>query len=308
MFRFKKKQEVLDICGTKVGGQPGRYPTVLAGTIFYNKHSIIKEDKKGIFDKKKAEELLFSQEENSDKSKNPCIVHVYASTSTAIEKYIDFVSETTQTPFIVDSSDMDTRSHAARYVEEIGVNDRVIYNSINMSIQKQEKEILKDSNVDTSIVLAYNAKDNSISGKIDILNNGASLLDSGLFDIAKECNINKCLIDTGMTTLGQGAGNALRATLVLKSLYGLPTGNGIHNAISSWPWLKKTYSKEVRKAVDTATAALEIGGAADFVLYGPIGYSDYIFPIAAMADSFMAEASKDIGQVPIDEHPFNVLL
>ena len=34
MFKFEKKQEVFDIYGVKIGGQPGEYPTVLAGTIF----------------------------------------------------------------------------------------------------------------------------------------------------------------------------------------------------------------------------------------------------------------------------------
>ena len=34
MFRFDKEQLVVDIAGVKMGGQPGEYPTVLAGTIF----------------------------------------------------------------------------------------------------------------------------------------------------------------------------------------------------------------------------------------------------------------------------------
>ena len=51
MFKFEKKQEVFDIYGVKVGGQPGEYPTVLAGTIFYAGHNIISDENKGIFDK-----------------------------------------------------------------------------------------------------------------------------------------------------------------------------------------------------------------------------------------------------------------
>ena len=42
MFRFDKEQIVIDVAGVKVGGQPGEYPTVLAGTIFYGGHKIIK--------------------------------------------------------------------------------------------------------------------------------------------------------------------------------------------------------------------------------------------------------------------------
>ena len=41
MFRFDKEQVVFDFAGVKMGGQPGEYPTVLAGTIFYGGHNII---------------------------------------------------------------------------------------------------------------------------------------------------------------------------------------------------------------------------------------------------------------------------
>jgi len=45
MFRFDKEQTVLDIAGVKCGGQPGEYPTVIAGTIFYGGHKIIEDEK-----------------------------------------------------------------------------------------------------------------------------------------------------------------------------------------------------------------------------------------------------------------------
>ena len=38
MFKFQKEQEIVNIAGVKIGGQPGELPTVLAGTIFYDKH------------------------------------------------------------------------------------------------------------------------------------------------------------------------------------------------------------------------------------------------------------------------------
>ena len=44
MFRFEKEQLVVDIAGVKMGGQPGEYPTVLAGTIFYGGHNIISDE------------------------------------------------------------------------------------------------------------------------------------------------------------------------------------------------------------------------------------------------------------------------
>ena len=35
MFSFTKEQDILDISGIKIGGQPGLYPTVLFGGLFF---------------------------------------------------------------------------------------------------------------------------------------------------------------------------------------------------------------------------------------------------------------------------------
>ena len=56
MFKFDKKQEVFDINGVKLGGQPGQYPTVLVGSMFYNRHNIVSDEDKGTFDKAKADD------------------------------------------------------------------------------------------------------------------------------------------------------------------------------------------------------------------------------------------------------------
>ena len=77
MFRFDKEQLVIDIAGVKMGGQPGEYPTVLAGTIFYGGHNIISDEKEGIFDKDAAEERIKTMEEMSDVTGNPCVVQTF---------------------------------------------------------------------------------------------------------------------------------------------------------------------------------------------------------------------------------------
>ena len=100
MFRFDKEQIVLDVAGLKVGGQPGEYPTVLAGTIFYGGHKIIEDEKAGVFDKEKAEGLIKIQEEMSDVTGNPHIVHTFGQTPEALVKYLEFVGEATDCTFL----------------------------------------------------------------------------------------------------------------------------------------------------------------------------------------------------------------
>ena len=62
LFKFKKKQQIFEIGGIKVGGQPGELPTVLVGSIFHEGHKIVKDKKLGLFNKKKAKKLINIQD------------------------------------------------------------------------------------------------------------------------------------------------------------------------------------------------------------------------------------------------------
>jgi len=91
MFRFDKEQLVVDVAGVKLGGQPGEYPTVLCGTIFYGGHKIISDEKEGIFDKDAAEERIKTMEEFSDITGNPCVIQTFGATPEAMVKYLDLL-------------------------------------------------------------------------------------------------------------------------------------------------------------------------------------------------------------------------
>lgn len=131
MFKFQKEQEIANIAGIKVGGQPGELPTVLAGTIFYNRHEIVEDAAKGLFDRDAAEKLVNLQESGSDTTGNPHMVHIFGTTAESITRYIDFIAEVSDSPFLIDSPEGPVRAHAAGYVSEIGLADRAVYNSID---------------------------------------------------------------------------------------------------------------------------------------------------------------------------------
>lgn len=310
MFRFDKEQVVLDVAGLKVGGQPGEYPTVLAGTIFYGGHKIISDEKAGTFDKDKAEGLIKMQEEMADVTGNPHIVHTFGATPEALVKYLEFVGDTTDAPFFIDSTSGEARMAGAKYVTESGLADRGIYNSLNMSADEEELKVLTESDITSSIVLGFNPMEAGVEGKINIWDNGGSVLDKGLLDMAADCGIDKPFMDVAVTPLGQGAGPALRTSFAVKSKWGYPVGSGIHNVPSAWDWLRgyKKENKEVWPVSDIGSNLLQVAAGGDFVLMGPIENAKMAFTAVAMTDMFMAEAAKDIGTEPIETHPFNKLL
>ncbi|MCC7554292.1 MAG: tetrahydromethanopterin S-methyltransferase subunit H [Methanobacteriaceae archaeon] len=310
MFRFDKEQEVLDIAGVKIGGQPGEYPTVLAGTIFYGGHKIIDDELKGTFDKDKAEQLIKDLEEMADVTGNPCLIQTFGQTEDAMVKYLEFVGDISDYPFLIDSTSADAKVAGAKYADEVGLSDRGIYNSINMSAEQEELDAIKDSDISAAIVLGFNPMNATLDGKIGIWEHGDGAIDKGLIDLSLECGIDKFLMDTAITPLGQGAGIAVRTTFAEKSKWGYPVGSGIHNVPSAWDWLReyKKDNKEAFTVCDISSNIVQIMAGGDFVLFGPIENSKIAFPACAQADMFIAEAVKDIGTEPIETHPFNNLL
>lgn len=310
MFRFDKEQEVLDIAGVNIGGQPGEYPTVLAGTIFYGGHNIISDEKAGVFDKDAAEERIKTMEEMMDVTGNPCLVQVFGQTEEALVKYLEFVGDISDAPFLIDSTSGEARMAGAKYATEAGLSERAIYNSINMAAEAEEIEAVKESDISASIVLGFNPMNATVEGKIGIWEDGDGTIDQGLLQMSEECGITKPLMDTAVTPLGQGAGVAARTSFAVKSKWGLPVGSGIHNVPSAWDWLRE-YKKEHKEAwpvcdIGSNIVQQMVGG--DFVLFGPIENAKIAFPACAMADIFIAEAAKDMGTEPVEDHPINKMI
>ncbi len=307
MFRFGREQPIVNIADVKFGGQPGELPTVLCGTIFYQGHRIVQDEERGLFDRDRAAALVNRQSELSEETGNPAVLHIYASTGQAFERYLDFAEEIWNGPFIIDSADQAARLSAARLVSEQGYADKAIYNSISLATSGDEMEAVRNSEVDSAIILAYNPTDSSVDGSLNALETGASLKEKGLIDLARGLGIANMLIDPGVMPLGSGAGSALRFSVVAKARFGLPVGSGIHNAVSAWPWLKGR-EKQIKRCCDASAAAMQLLSAGDFLLYGPIENADFIFPVAAMADILVAEAVRDLEVWPVPEHPIHRLV
>ena len=222
MFKFEKEQSVWDFNGTKIGGQPGEYPTVLAASIFYNKHEVVLDDKTGKIDKEMAEALWNRCQVLSDTTGIPHFIQILAEYPEAFEKYISwFDSIDNKTAFLMDSSVPKALAHACKYVTDIGLAHRAIYNSINGSITPESIEALKNSDVDAAIVLAFNPADPSVAGREKVLvEGGVAGQVKGMLQIAEECGIKRPILDTAATPLGLGSGSAYREILACKAIHG----------------------------------------------------------------------------------------
>jgi tetrahydromethanopterin S-methyltransferase subunit H len=294
LWNFKSEQRTYQIGGVSIGGVPGQRPVVLVGTIFYHGHKLVKDENAGTFDEAAAEGLLKAQDEMSDKTGNPAMTDVAAASVPAMKKRLEFVADHTKAPIMIDSPSAETRAHGLSYAKELGIFDRVIYNSISPSGKPDELEAVQSSGVSSAVFLAYNMKDFSTAGRTSCIKE--------LLSKRHEFGIDKPLIDTCVLDL-PSLGQALRALFELKDELGYPVGCGALNAVALWRGLKTKMGEEAVKPCLASVNAASAAVGADFILYGPIDDAKVVFPAVAMVDAAFSQIPIEKGiRIPKD-HP-----
>ncbi|MEM2943838.1 MAG: hypothetical protein QXN93_02835 [Methanomassiliicoccales archaeon] len=296
MFKFQNEQKVFNIGGVNFGGQPGERRTVLIGSLFYPGHSIVKNRMHGEIDMVRLEEIISAHDEMMACTKCNAALMIYAETTDSMYSYIKLLPELTELPLFIDSPSSEVKLAGIRRAIETGLGDKVVYNTLSLGSSQGELEALAQMNVKSAMLLAFNPRNLGVKGKIYLLENGGGILSNGLIDIAKNYGIEKPLIDVAVMSFDQNAGSALRAIVVSKAKWGLPTGCAVHNAVESWSLLAKLKERDLRvyREVDTASPIIPIMAGADFVVYGPIEYYRSVFPIATFADELIRQAVQDI--------------
>ncbi|MEM4142847.1 MAG: hypothetical protein QW445_01730 [Candidatus Bathyarchaeia archaeon] len=296
MIKFNTEQKVYQIGNVKVGGQPGELPTFLIGSIFWLGQKMVQDANKGIFDAKEAEAIINKMETLRDLTGVPFALDVVGTTEEAFAKYIPFVADHTDAPIMLDAMSPKTRMAGAEIIKNAGLQDRCIYNSFYKGVSKVEAAKVKECGITASIVLADNPKDNSLEGKMQVLEEALAL--------AKEAGITKPLIDTAIPAFEPDMGTAVRAIPKIKEKYGHPTGLGTGNVVTTMGWVKAHVPKEFRLGTRTATNAIMQTLGANWLMFGPAEQSDYVFPAVAIVDTYIASAMGDLYIRPLHEqHP-----
>ncbi len=294
MFSFTKEQEILEISDTKIGGQPGMYPTVLFGGMFFKDEP----------DCETAEKYLNNMLDLSKRTGNPAIPDFFIRKEEYIEEITNLIERILpeKQPFSIDVTDPQVKVRVLECLHEKNLLSRTIYNSIHVGITDGEREALTKYTPEMAIIVAFNPKDKSPDGKIEVLENGAHITDIGLLDISKNLGIKKILIDTAALAPGDNTGAAIAAIPVIKEEYGLPTGCAIHNVVEKSKWLNDFES--ARKTVDASSNVNISLFGGDFAIFGPIGNADIVFPTVAWQDILISEYTENyFGISPDEYHP-----
>ncbi len=291
MFVFKKEQQSYDFGGVTIGGHPGENPTVLIGGLFFKGQPIVEETREGLFDKTLALEWINTATSMVEKTGHPFMIQAYGRTPIAMENHLSWLSEHFDGPIMFESTNAKARKRAIEFCDETGLNNRVIYNSINLSMKEEEKEALKNSSVNMAVVLGWSPRATSLPERMETI--------TEMIKLSKELGIEKILVDPGTMPVGAGYGLEHRTILAVKSELGLPTCLGPHNAPSAWRFIKEPGFDDESTHMATIIASTVASQvlATDSIMYGSMIRTKEVFAAVALISNAMATASAEANNV-----------
>jgi tetrahydromethanopterin S-methyltransferase subunit H len=284
VFVFKREQQAFDFGGVTIGGHPGENPTVLIGGLFFKGQSIMENTREGIFDKTTAKQWIDTGLSMVEKTGHPLVIQAYGRTPVAMEKHLSWLCDNFEGPFMFESTNAKARIRAIEYCDESGLSDKAIYNSVNLSMKDEEKDVLKNSSLDMGVVLGWSPRATSLPERMETINE--------VLTLAGTLGIEKVLVDPATMPVGAGYGLEYRTTLAIKSELGLPTCLGPHNAPSAWRFIRQPGFDDdatMKAALVASTVTAQLF-ATDSVMYGSMSHTKEIFTAVALIANAMASA------------------
>jgi len=298
MFTFQKEQRICQIGSWKVGGQPGDNPPLLVSSMFHKGDKLLENRKEGKFDRAKATDYIKRQEELSEQTGIPAITAMVANTAEEMKRYIDFFVSVSDKPFGIDMWVQEPRIASVKYVAELGLMDRLLYNSItpwDKDIPGQVSQ-LKELGVKHVVVQVYDELDPTPQGRLSSFRKMMEMIGMDTFA--------SVLVDTSVMNLPATSFSAV-ANRLIKEEFGLPAGLASSNGTFMWKSAREMWGSEGFSAMNTAAQAASIMLWSDLIFYGPQVTAPRIFP-AVVSTTLMLSTLvyQETGRLPSNpEHP-----
>lgn len=298
MFAFDKEQKVAEFAGVRFGGQPGENPPLLIGSMFQKGDKMLESRKGGKFDKAKATEYIKTMERLSEDTGVPGMVAMVANSAEEMKRYLDFYTSVTDMPFGVDIWVLKPRLESAEYVASLGLQDRLLYNSITPWSEDPEGEIerMRELGIKNVLLQVFDDQDQSAQGRITSL--------MALMDRIEDGGFTNVIVDTSVMNL-PALSFSLWANRYVKEQTGLPAGVATANGTYMWKTAREQWGREGFVGIDAGAHALSAALWSDFIFYGPMTGTERIFPAVATASTMLATlAYEETQKLPErEDHP-----
>jgi tetrahydromethanopterin S-methyltransferase subunit H len=297
MFESKTGQMIAEIGNMKIGGEPSEFPFVLVGSMFYQGHKILKDEKSGEFDKEKAEEQILNFLEFGDQTGIPIIIDVVGAYKEPLFKFCEFIAGKTEIPFLVDGLSDESRIYAIEKLIEIGYRDRAVYNSIDNATSVENCAKIKEIGVKNAVLLCFGSRAVTPEKKVELLTS-TDPENLGLLEKVKLAGIQDFIVDVAVLDIPSIAISAGSIKKIKEELK-IPVGCAPVNALAEWEnW--KMFGKAGKIGTTAAVISYLLTSGADFGMYGSINKAKDVFPGIALLDSINAYYRKRIMRQPAE--------
>ncbi len=298
MFTLKREQKVCQIGPWKVGGQPGDNPPLLVSSMFHKGDKILGKRKTGEFDREKAASYIKKQEALSEQTGIPSITAMVANSADEMKRYIDFFTGLSDKPFAIDMWMQDPRIEAVKYVAELGMMDRLLYNSITPWDKDIPGQVamMKELGVKHVVVQVYDDNDPSPQGRV---NSFRKMME----DIGED-TFETILVDTSVMNLPATSFSSV-ANRMIKEEFGLPAGLASSNGTFMWKETREMWGNDGFSNMNVSAQAAATMFWCDAIFFGPQVIAPRIFPAVVSASLMLATfAYNETGKLPSNpNHP-----
>ena len=152
-----------------LGGAFGARSGLLAGSIFYDRHSIVEDGRAGVFDQQRAADLLALVDRCARRYGTQMAVDVVAPTPEAMERYFAFTVQRTSLPLLINATDVETRMAGLEAAATADALGRCIYASLMQDTEDPELDALRTHRPAAVMVLACDIGDLTPDGTLAMM-------------------------------------------------------------------------------------------------------------------------------------------
>ena len=282
----------LTIGNATIGGPLGSRSGLLVGSIFYDKHSVVKDAFEGEFDEERAAGLLMTASGAARRNGVQIAVDVIAASATAIAKYLPFVAENCPLPMMINASEAEVHVAGLEVAAKLGVLDRCIFASLNMDTEEDELAALKKYRPAAVMIMANDGADPTPEGC-------CSFIEDFYLPMLDDIGVEVAIADLGTMDV-PSVGLCLRGISAVRERFGFPAGCAFSNCVSQWTGLHELGREYVNYSLGAALVACRAAGA-DFLHYGLIEKTKAMAHFAGSAEVFYGFAAQELDGAVLPE-------
>ncbi|CAN1721042.1 tetrahydromethanopterin S-methyltransferase subunit H [Hyphomicrobium sp. 1Nfss2.1] len=282
---FFTKNHEIKIGKATIGGPLGSHTGLLVGSIFYDKHSLVKDAFAGDFDAEKAGKLIDRVNGLSERYGVQMAFDVIAASPEAMEKFIEFTAARTTLPFMINASEADVHIAGLECADRLGLLNRVIFASLNEDTEPQILEALGRHKPACVMILANDVGNPTPDGSCE-------MIERVFRPMLDEIGVATPLVDLGAMD-PPSVGISMRGITAVRQRFGYPAGCAFSNCFPQWTGLRELGKDWVNLSLATALVTCRAAGG-DFLHYGIIEKAAMAAHVAGSAEVFYGFAAQEL--------------